>query len=122
MIATGAILGGLAVMIGAFGAHALKDLLEATGRAATFETGVKYQMYHAILIILLGVVAPKLTGNLINYSFYAALVGILLFSGSLYALCLTNTPKLGIITPFGGVAFIVAWACLAIAAMGKWSV
>ncbi|MEM8639771.1 MAG: DUF423 domain-containing protein [Cyanobacteria bacterium P01_G01_bin.54] len=114
-----AIFAGLGVGLGAFGAHALKDQL--TEKAlATFETGVKYQMYHALALfgvaILLSqteLLAPEaLKGAAIAFS-----VGIIIFSGSLYGLSFTGIKLLGAITPLGGVAFIVGWGCLAFAAL-----
>lgn len=117
--AYGAIHALLAVALGAFAAHGLEDKLSAD-YLAVFETGVRYQMYHAIGLFLLSLLAGKLNeprrlllaGRLMH-------AGIILFSGSLYILSLTGFSKLGIITPFGGVAFIAAWALTAAAAWGS---
>ena len=119
ILTTATALGALTVMIGAFGAHGLQSLLESNGRVATFETAVKYQMYHVILMLVLGILYPKVAGNLADFSYYATLFGIIVFSGSLYALCLTNITKLGAITPFGGLGLIVAWVLLGVACWQK---
>ena len=110
----GSIYGGLAVMIGAFGAHALKGLMESTGRIETFETAVKYQFYHAFALILLGILMINFKHNMYNYAGYSFIIGTLIFSGSLYILCLTGVTKLGMITPIGGVFLIAGWALLLI--------
>ncbi|GJM60193.1 DUF423 domain-containing protein [Persicobacter diffluens] len=119
ILTTAAALGALTVMIGAFGAHGLQSILQTHGRVDTFETAVKYQMYHVMLMMILGLLYPKISGNLAHYSFYANIFGMLVFSGSLYALCLTNISKLGAITPFGGMGFIAAWLLFAIACWQK---
>ncbi|QMU28507.1 DUF423 domain-containing protein [Adhaeribacter radiodurans] len=114
-LVTAAILGAITVMIGAFGAHALRPSLEAAGRLDTFETAVKYQMYHTLAILLIGLLqfhVPLKQLRVINLLF---LLGILVFSGSLYVLCLTGITVLGAITPFGGVLFIAGWLYLAMA-------
>ncbi len=105
----GSISGMLSVMIGAFGAHALKNTLEATQRLETFETAVKYQFYHSLALILLGLLMLQVQHKAFTYSGYGFIAGILLFSGSLYALSLTGYTKLGAITPLGGLAFIIGW-------------
>ena len=97
-------MGALAVALGAFGAHGLKALLESHGTAGIWEKAVFYQFIHTIMLFLLASRAPVPTGPWL--SFFG---GILLFSGSLYALALTNLRWLGAITPIGGVAFIVGW-------------
>ena len=112
----GAIAGFLAVMFGAFGAHGLRTRL-SPDMMAVFETGVRYHMYHALAIIAVGLMLPNLGGWLIRLSGWAFTIGIVLFSGSLYALALTGVTALGAITPLGGVAFLVGWACLVIAAL-----
>ncbi len=106
----GSITGALAVMIGAFGAHALKQHLETINRTAVFETAVKYQFYHALALVLLGILALKLEHNrMLDYAGYAFTAGIIIFSGSLYILCLTNVGKWGAVTPIGGLALIAGW-------------
>jgi uncharacterized membrane protein YgdD (TMEM256/DUF423 family) len=116
-IQTGAVLGLLGVAIGAFGAHALKDSLKVSGRLDTFETAVKYQFYHALALVLVGVLL-QLAGQDANatrwltYAGYSFLAGVLVFSGSLYVLCATGITVLGAITPLGGVMMIAGWAML----------
>ena len=100
---------------GAFGAHGLQHRLDAHG-LQTFETGARYQMYHALAI---GLAAFAIRGNAAAPARGAAilfLAGIVLFSGSLYALALTNARALAMITPFGGLAFLAGWIALAFAA------
>mgnify|MGYP001788708878 CR=1 FL=1 len=101
-------------MIGAFGAHALKATLTAHDRLDTFETAVKYQFYHALALVLLGIFLsfPGHTHRAYAYAGYCFVAGIVVFSGSLYALCLTNVRWLGAVTPLGGVALIAGWALL----------
>ncbi|VAW29340.1 FIG00018398: hypothetical regulator [hydrothermal vent metagenome] len=112
-IITGSLSGMLSVMIGAFGAHALKSTLEATNRLTTFETAVKYQFYHSLALILLGLLMIQFQHKAFTISGYGFIIGILIFSGSLYALSLTGYTKLGAITPLGGLAFIIGWAAFA---------
>ena len=108
----GAALGALSVMIGAFGAHALRATLEASGRLDTFETAVKYQFYHTLAILLVGVLLLHVQNRLLEWSGWAFLAGIIIFSGSLYLLCLTGVRWLGAVTPLGGVAMIAGWVLL----------
>jgi len=112
-IITGSLMGMLSVMIGAFGAHALKATLESTNRLETFETAVKYQFYHSLALILLGLLMVQFQHKAFNVAGYGFIIGILIFSGSLYVLALTGITKLGAITPLGGLAFIVGWAAFA---------
>ncbi|MDR7129678.1 uncharacterized membrane protein YgdD (TMEM256/DUF423 family) [Algoriphagus sp. 4150] len=117
LIQTAAVLGMLAVGIGAFGAHGLKDILAQTGRAETFETGVKYHFYHSLAIFLIGILAlVKPQWKKLNTAAILMVAGILIFSGSLYILSLTGITWLGAITPIGGVAFIAGWALVFLAA------
>lgn len=102
----------LAVMAGAFGAHALEGLLTEE-RLSTYETAVRYHMYHAIALILVGWIGRRRKGAMLQWAGFLFLGGILLFSGSLYALVLTEVLLLGMITPLGGVAFIVGWLLFA---------
>ena len=116
-IQSGAILGLLGVGLGAFGAHALRTMLDASGRAATFETAVKYQFYHALALVLVGLLMHVFASNptvvkLLGWSGYSFLGGTLIFSGSLYILCFTGITWLGAITPLGGLAMIAGWALL----------
>ena len=108
--------GALGVALGAFGAHALRDIVSPS-LLVTFETGVRYQMYHALA--LLGVVValghwPQ--SNLALWAGWLFVAGIVIFSGSLYALALSGQRWLGDVTPLGGVAFISGWICLMLAA------
>ncbi|WP_309671999.1 DUF423 domain-containing protein [Gemmatimonas sp.] len=112
----GALSGGIGVAAGAFGAHALKARLEPR-MLEVFETGARYQMYHAIAMLAAAWIVTRFPGSLANASGWLFLAGTLLFSGSLYAMALTGVRALGAITPLGGVCFIAGWACLALAAM-----
>jgi len=111
------ILGALSVAIGAFGAHGLEATLQANGRIDTFETAVKYQFYHTIAILLLGILMFNMESHYFNWAFYCFLAGIFVFSGSLYTLSLTNITWLGAITPIGGVGFILGWVFVALGAL-----
>jgi uncharacterized membrane protein YgdD (TMEM256/DUF423 family) len=111
----GAILGFLGVGLGAFGAHGLRGRL-SPDMLAVFETGVRYHMYHALALILTSLVMARAGGWLVNAAGWCFVGGILLFSGSLYALAISGVTILGAITPIGGLAFLAGWACLAIAA------
>jgi len=109
----GACYGLLGVVLGAFGAHAMRarlseDLLRA------WQTGVEYQMYHAFALLAVGLVAHAGAGEAgwLSVTGWAFTLGVLLFSGSLYALALTGIRPLGAVTPFGGLLLIVGWACL----------
>ena len=107
--------GMLAVGIGAFGAHALKNKLEASNLISTYQTAVQYHFYHTLLLLALGLVMYKIESPMLNYATYATVSGIILFSGSLYALCMTNVRWLGAITPIGGLCFILGWLFLLLA-------
>lgn len=103
-------LGMLAVGIGAFGAHGLEPTLEANGRTETFETAVKYHFYHALAILALAIWLQIQPQHTFLKSVMGLLVlGILIFSGSLYVLSLTGINWMGAITPIGGVAFLAGW-------------
>jgi uncharacterized membrane protein YgdD (TMEM256/DUF423 family) len=114
IIIIGSISGAISVILGAFGAHALKDSLTASGRLETYETAVKYQMYHSLAMILLGILMIHFQHRFLNYASYSFLIGVIIFSGSLYVLCATGITKLGAITPIGGVFLIAAWVLLAL--------
>jgi uncharacterized membrane protein YgdD (TMEM256/DUF423 family) len=109
---TGSIMGGTGVMIGAFGAHALRNLLESTGRTETFETAVRYQFYHALALVLLGILMAGQKHAFYQYAGYSFTMGAIIFSGSLYVLCLTGITKFGMITPVGGLLLIAGWVFL----------
>ena len=113
--ALGCVSGFLAVGLGAFGAHALKARLSPE-LLATFEVGVRYQMYHALALLAVGWAATRWPGTAANASGWLFVAGTVIFSGSLYALSLTGLRWLGAITPIGGAAFLAGWLCLAWAA------
>ncbi len=115
----GAVLGFLGVAVGAFGAHGLRGRLSPE-MLAVFETGVRYQMYHvfALLIVAAGI-GQIGNARLLVMAGWSFIAGILLFSGSLYALALTSTGILGAITPIGGLLFLIGWACLAFFAAAR---
>ena len=115
-LAIAAVLGGLSVAGGAFASHALKEQL--SDRALEiFETGAKYQMYHALALLLVGMLLQNVPSPWLSAAGVAFIVGVALFSGSLYALSLSDIKVLGAITPLGGVAFLVGWGCLTAAAI-----
>jgi uncharacterized membrane protein YgdD (TMEM256/DUF423 family) len=116
-IALGSLSAFLAVALGAFGAHALKNRL-APDMLDVYQTGVHYHLIHALGVLLVAALADKLGGTpLVAASGWALFIGIVLFSGSLYALALSGIKPLGAITPFGGIAFLTGWVCLALAAL-----
>jgi uncharacterized membrane protein YgdD (TMEM256/DUF423 family) len=114
-IALGALFGLLGVLGGTFAAHGLKDRL-SPDMLAIFETGVRYQMYQALALILVGIVCREGNSRLIRASGVLFAVGIVVFSGSLYALSLSGMKWWGMITPVGGGAFLAGWALLALGA------
>lgn len=115
IISTGAILGMIAIILGAFGAHALKKVL-SIDELATFETGVKYQMYHALFLLFIGInsnIAQKIKKTI----YILALTGVIFFSGSIYLLATNNLTTfdfkiIGFVTPIGGLLLISAWGTL----------
>ncbi len=113
----GALAGFTGVSLGAFGAHALRTRLSPE-MLAVFETGVRYQMYHAFAVLLVALVLARMGGWLIALAGWLFTAGIVLFSGSLYLLAFTGVTVLGAITPIGGLAFLAGWGCLALAAAG----
>jgi uncharacterized membrane protein YgdD (TMEM256/DUF423 family) len=112
----GSVAAFLAVTLGAFGAHALRGRLSPE-MLAVFETGVRYHMYHALALLLVGLTMGRMGGWLIQTAGWCFVAGIVLFSGSLYALALSGVTILGAVTPIGGLAFLIGWACLAFAAI-----
>jgi uncharacterized membrane protein YgdD (TMEM256/DUF423 family) len=112
----GSLAGALGVALGAFGAHGLRARLSPE-MLAVFETAVRYHMYHAVALLALAALMTRFDGWLFLAAGWSFAIGILLFSGSLYLLALTGTRALGMITPLGGVAFILGWAFLAVAAL-----
>lgn len=101
--------GALGVALGAFGAHKFQDFLIETNRYDTFQTGVKYHFFHTIMAFLIGMLLIKYQHTSLGYAGIAFLVGVLLFSGSIYIICFSGITKFGMITPFGGLLFIVGW-------------
>jgi uncharacterized membrane protein YgdD (TMEM256/DUF423 family) len=118
LLALGALLGGLGVAAGAFGAHALKAVLPAEMQAV-FETAVRYQMYHALALLIIGGArwGPPDGQSLVQTAGWCFVAGVLLFSGSLYVLALSGIRWLGAVTPLGGAAFLIGWGLLAWAAL-----
>lgn len=116
--AIAAVLGGLAVAGGAFASHALKTKLSAHA-LDIFEVGIRYQMYHALALLAVALLLYQLhsENGLLIIAGWAFIFGVAMFSGSLYGLSLSGVKILGAITPLGGVAFLVGWGCLAIAAL-----
>lgn len=112
---TASVLGALSVMIGAFGAHALRETLQVTGRTETFETAVKYQFYHTLALLFIGLLMYRIESRLLEYAAYSLIAGILIFSGCVYILSLTGVTKWGAVTPIGGLFFIIGWILLLVA-------
>ena len=110
--ALGAVLAGLGVAAGAFGAHGLRARL-TPDMLAIFETAVRYQMYHALALLAVGWASARWPESGVALAGWLFVAGIVVFSGSLYVLALTGTRWLGAVTPFGGLAFFVGWATLA---------
>jgi len=115
IISTGALFGMLAIIFGAFGAHALKKVLTLE-ELSTFETGVKYQMYHALFLILIGAI-NELSQKTKKTIYYLVVFGVILFSGSIYLLATNNLTSfdfkvIGFVTPIGGLLLIASWGIL----------
>ncbi|AZF34487.1 putative regulator [Pseudomonas sp. R4-35-07] len=110
-----AFFGFTGVALGAFAAHALKNRLSAD-YLAIFHTGVMYQLVHTLALFGVALLAAHIPGRLVTWAGISFVVGIVLFSGSLYLLTLTGISKLGIITPFGGLAFLLGWFFLGLLA------
>jgi uncharacterized membrane protein YgdD (TMEM256/DUF423 family) len=110
----GALMGFVGVGLGAFGAHGLRGRLSPE-MLAVFETGVRYQMYHALALLATAVLMARVDGRAVQIAGWSFTTGIVIFSGSLYALALTGVTTLGAITPIGGVAFLAGWIALAVA-------
>ena len=106
---SGAVFAGLGVAIGAFGAHALRPMLEGNGYAATFELAVRYQFYHSFALLFCGMLMQHFPSRHINRAAVCFAVGIVFFSGSLYVLSLSGIRILGAVTPIGGILFILGW-------------
>ena len=115
-LGAGAILAGLAVLLGAFAAHTLEGRVTPE-RLQVFETGARYQMYHALALLFLSWACVQWPVWQVNWAGYLFIAGVVVFSGSLYTLVLTDTPWLGAMTPFGGLSLIAGWLLLAWAAL-----
>ncbi len=116
-LSAGALFAGLGVVLGAFGAHTLESRVMPE-RLEVFETGVRYQMYHALGLLILAWVYSEWPAWQLAWSGYLLIAGILVFSGSLYLLVLTDTPWLGAVTPIGGLSLIAGWIFFLWAAVG----
>ena len=116
--AAGAIAAALAVVCGAFGAHALRDVLPPP-RMIVWHTGVEYHLTHALGLLAVGAFAARHDSRAVSWAGWLLTAGIVLFSGSLYALALSGVKMIGLITPFGGLCFIGGWVCLAVAALRR---
>ena len=110
-----AFFGFTGVGLGAFAAHGLKSRLSPE-YLTIFHTGVTYQLVHTLALLGVALLATQVPGRLLTWAGASFAIGILLFSGSLYVLTLTGISKLGIVTPFGGLAFLAGWLCLGLAA------
>lgn len=118
ILMTASVLLALAVALGAFGAHGLKSQL-STDMLQTYKTGVEYHFYHALGLLLIGILAVSYPSDLMKWSAILILAGIILFSGSLYALAISGIKWLGAITPIGGLSFIAGWILLFLAVWKK---
>lgn len=114
ILLSGAVFMALGVILGAFGAHALKTQLSSE-MMQVYKTAVEYQFYHALGLLLIGLIGFQMESKWLWWSSLSIGIGIILFSGSLYALSLTGIKTIGVITPFGGVSFVLGWIFLAIA-------
>jgi uncharacterized membrane protein YgdD (TMEM256/DUF423 family) len=110
-LSIGSLFGLLAVMIGAFGAHGLEDKLTAHA-LARYQTGVEYQFYHVGALLIVGLLLSQTQSSILNLSGIFFTLGIILFSGSLYTYALTGSKFFGMITPIGGLCFLVGWGLL----------
>ncbi|MEX2138803.1 MAG: DUF423 domain-containing protein [Pirellulales bacterium] len=118
-ILCGALLGGLAVALGAFGAHGVEEYLVKHNQSTNYETAVRYQMYHALALVLVGILAERRPGRALNVAGWCFVGGIVLFSGALYGIALARVSQLGMVAPIGGILLITGWAALALFAI--WS-
>jgi len=108
----GAVMAALSVILGAFGAHVVEDTLSKS-RFETYQTAVVYQTWHALGLMILGLVGDRISSLLLHWAGYCLLVGTIIFSGSLYLLVATDTSWFGAITPIGGVLMIIGWVLFA---------
>lgn len=115
----GALFGGTAVALGAFGAHGLKNILTEEN-LRVFHTGVEYQFYHALALLVAGIIAERFPASFMNWAGNLFIAGILLFSGSLYGLAtVPGLMWMGIVTPFGGLCFIAGWVMMLLSFLKK---
>ncbi|SMO88583.1 DUF423 domain-containing protein [Melghirimyces algeriensis] len=115
-ILLGAINMFLSIALGAFGAHGLEGKVSER-MLANWQTGAQYHMIHALGLLFVGLLTTRINTPLVTSGGWLLLVGIILFSGSLYIMALTNITKLGMITPLGGVSFLIGWALIAVSAI-----
>lgn len=113
----GSILMFLGVGMGAFGAHGFAEFLASTGREGTFETAVRYQVYHGLALLAVGILNNQAAATILNWSGWLFFAGTVIFSGSLYILIYSGVKWLGAITPIGGVLFLAGWVCMGIYAL-----
>jgi uncharacterized membrane protein YgdD (TMEM256/DUF423 family) len=106
---SGAILAGLSIALGAFGAHAFKEVLELSNRTETYETAARYQMYGALALIFVGILTDRIPHKFLTWAGYALIVGTIIFSGSLYLICATGVTMWGAVAPIGGVSLMMGW-------------
>lgn len=116
VIAVGSLLAFIGVLAGAFGAHALKNTLDAY-YMDVFKTAVQYQMMHALGMVLIGILMQTMNAAALSWAAGLMLAGVILFSGSLYLLTLSGTKWLGMVTPIGGLCFMAGWLMLMFAAL-----
>ncbi|MDH4460781.1 MAG: DUF423 domain-containing protein [Spirosomataceae bacterium] len=108
----GCLIAGLSVALGAFGAHAFKNSLEAMGRVDTYETAARYQFFGGIALLIVGILSATYSHKSITWAGYLFLVGTIIFSGSLYLICATGVTLWGAVAPIGGLSLILGWASL----------
>lgn len=113
ILISGAVFMALGVLLGAFGAHALKNILSPE-MLAVYKTGVEYQFYHALGLLLIGLIGFHIKSKYLSWAGLFITIGIILFSGSLYVLTLSGMKAIGAITPVGGLSFVAGWASLLI--------
>jgi uncharacterized membrane protein YgdD (TMEM256/DUF423 family) len=119
VIRTASVFGLLAIVLGTFGAHSLENILVENNRVETFETALQYHFYHTLALLFISVLFQYKSNSYLKWVVYLFVIGIVIFSGSLYVLALTNITLLGAITPFGGLSFIAGWIVLFLSAKEK---
>ena len=118
ILISGAVFMALGVLLGAFGAHALKNILSPE-MLAVYKTGVEYQFYHALGLLLIGLIGFHIKSKYLSWAGLFITIGIILFSGSLYVLTLSGIKAIGAITPVGGLSFVSGWILLALAILKR---